>query len=230
MSGTVSYAKSCGVHSFADFDKINNIDEIKSLLVDKNLGIIIGKGQKFSDKEIAMICELLGRDVSEKEVLLLIDTWLNEKIKEFEVDIMTNGADYNKKKADGSFVESAMFEMTCNLDCEVIGVTHPDNIGANNKILGRNTKWLTKSKGDGWGGYDVDVSKPTGATRTTVEFMSGAKDVKLFVVSGGNTTAKELKVYKNLGVDIIMLNLSLDSPGEKVAYELGIEMDNLEDI
>ena len=145
MSGTVSYPMSCGFRSFAEFDKINNIDEIKSLVVDKNLGIIIGKGQKFSDSEIAMICELLGRDVSEDDVLLLINTWLNEKIKEFEVDIMTNGADYKKKNVDGSCVESAMYEMTRNLDCDVIGVTHPDNIGANNKLLGRNTRWLTKS-------------------------------------------------------------------------------------
>ena len=40
--------------------------------------------------------DCLGYNVSESDVLLLIDTWLNDKMKAYEVDIVTNGADYNK--------------------------------------------------------------------------------------------------------------------------------------
>ena len=35
--------------------------------------------------------DCLGYNVSESDVLLLIDTWLNDKMKGYEVDIVTNG-------------------------------------------------------------------------------------------------------------------------------------------
>ncbi len=216
--------------AFSAFDKINTADEIKDVVKNNNLGIIIGKGQAFSDEEMLNVRDCLGYDVSESDVLLLIDTWLNDKMKAYEVDIVTNGADYNKIEENGREKRSTMYEMASNLDYPVIGVTHPSNLGSVDKILGGNTRWLTQSLGDGWGGHDGDVCNPTGATRTTIEFMSDASNVTLFVVSGGHTTAKELEVYHKMGIDIIMLNLNLDSPGEKMARMLGIEMDNLCDI
>lgn len=222
--------KKCVPRAFSAFDKINSTDEIKDVVKNKHLGIIIGKGQRFSDEEMVNVRDCLGYDVSESDVLLLIDTWLNDKMKAYNVDIVTNGADYNKIEENGFEKRSTMYAMASNLDYPVIGVTHPCNLGSANKILGGNTKWLTKSLGDGWGGYEGDVSNPTGATRTTIEFMSDASNVTLFVVSGGHTTAKELEVYHKMGIDIIMLNLNLDSPGEKMANVLGIEMDNLVDI
>ena len=216
--------------AFSAFDKINTTDEIKDVVKNKHLGIIIGKGQAFSDEEMMNVRDCLGYDISESDVLLLIDTWLNDKMKAYEIDIVTNGADYNKIEKDGREKRSTMYAMTSNLDYQVIGVSHPCNLGSVNKILGGNTKWLAKSLGDGWGGHDGDVSNPTGATRTTIEFMSDARDTTLFVVSGGHTTAKELEVYYKMGIDIIMLNLNLCSPAEKMANMLGIEMDNLRDI
>ena len=110
--------------------------------------------------------------------------------------LMTACTDSDKE--DGTEERSTMYAMASNLDYPIIGVTHPCNLDAENKILGENTKWLGKSLGDGWGGHDGNVSKPTGATRTTIEFMSSASNVVLFVVSGGHTTAKELEVYKKL--------------------------------
>jgi len=216
--------------AFSAFDKINTTDEIKDVVKNKHLGIIIGKGQAFSDEEMMNVRDCLGYDISESDVLLLIDTWLNDKMKAYEVDIVSNGADYNKIEKDGREKRSTMYAMASNLDYLVIGVSHPCNLGSVNKILGGNTKWLAKSLGDGWGGHDGDVSNPTGATRTTIEFMSDAVDTTLFVVSGGHTTAKELEVYYKMGIDIIMLNLNLCSPAEKMANMLGIEMDNLRDI
>ena len=38
--------------AFSAFDKINTTDEIKDVVKNKHLGIIIGKGQAFSDEEM----------------------------------------------------------------------------------------------------------------------------------------------------------------------------------
>ena len=54
--------------------------------------------------------------------------------------------------------------------------------------------------------------------------MTYAKKIYLLVVSGGKTTAQELEVYKEMdNVEIIMLNLYLDSPGEIMANNLEIK-------
>ena len=46
--------------------------------------------------------------------------------------------------------------------------------------------------------------------------------------SGGKTTAQELEVYKKMdNVEIIMLNSYLDSPGEIMANNLEIKMEDL---
>ena len=83
--------------------------------------------------------DCLGYDISESDVLLLIDTWLNDKMKAYEIDIVTNGADYNKIEKDGREKRSTMYAMTSNLDYQVIGVSHPCTLGSVNKILGGNT-------------------------------------------------------------------------------------------
>ena len=58
--------------------------------------------------------------------------------------------------------------------------------------------------------------------------MTHAKKIYLLVVSGGKTTAQELEVYKKMdNVEIIMLNLGLDSPGEIMANKLDIMMEDL---
>ena len=58
--------------------------------------------------------------------------------------------------------------------------------------------------------------------------MTHAKKIYLLVVSGGKTTAQELEVYKKMdNVEIIMLNLYLDSPGEIMANNLEIKMEDL---
>ena len=121
-----------------------------------------------------------------------------------------------------------MYEMAYQMNCEMIPVAHPNNFGSKNKYIGNNSKGLLRTDGQGWGGYKNDPSNPTGATKTTLEFMTHAKKIYLLVVSGGKTTAQELEVYKKMdNVEIIMLNLGLDSPGEIMANNLEIKMEDL---
>ena len=110
----------------------------------------------------------------------------------------------------------------------MIAVAHPNNFGSENKYIGNNSKGLLRTDGQGWGGYKNDPSNPNGGTKTTIEFMTHAKKIYLLVVSGGKTTAQELEVYKKMdNVEIIMLNLHLDSPGEIMANKLDISMEDL---
>ena len=44
--------KKCVPRAFSAFDKINSTDEIKDVVKNKHLGIIIGKGQRFSAEDV----------------------------------------------------------------------------------------------------------------------------------------------------------------------------------
>ena len=203
-------------------------DEVERKVYDKTLGILIGKGMSFNNDELEKIGNRFGREITEKDIMRSIHKWLYDKKQELGIDIGTYGADYKKIKDDGSIVGSAMYEMAYQMDCEMIAVAHPDNFGSENKYIGNNSKGLLRTDGQGWGGYKNDSSNPTGGTKTTIEFMLHAKKIYLLVVSGGKTTAQELEVYKKMdNVEIIMLNLGLDSPGEIMANKLDISMEDL---
>ena len=204
------------------------LDEVKKKVHNKTLGILIGKGMSFNNDELEKIGNKMRINVSEIDVMRSIHKWLYDKKQELGIEIGTYGADYIKIKDDGSIVGSAMYEMAYQMNCEMIAVAHPDNFGSKNKYIGNNSKGLLRTDGQGWGGYKNDPSNPTGATKTTIEFMTHAKKIYLLVVSGGKTTAQELEVYKKMdNVEIIMLNLYLDSPGEIMANNLEIKMEDL---
>ena len=202
--------------------------EVKRKVYDKTLGILIGKGMSFNNDELEKIGNRFGKEITEKDIMRSIHKWLFDKKQQLGIELGTYGADYIKIKDDGSIVGSAMYEMAYHFDCEMIAVAHPDNFGSKNKYIGNNSKGLLRTDGQGWGGYKNDPSNPTGATKTTIEFMTHAKKIYLLVVSGGKTTAQELEVYKKMdNVEIIMLNLYLDSPGEIMANNLEIKMEDL---
>tara|TARA_Y100000589_G_C27054675_1_gene588776 strand:- start:216 stop:887 length:672 start_codon:yes stop_codon:yes gene_type:complete len=204
------------------------LEEVNKKVYNKTLGILIGKGMSFNNEELEKIGNKMGRNVTETDIMRSIHKWLYDKKQELGIEIGTYGADYIKIKDDGSIVGSAMYEMAYHFDCEMIAVSHPDNFGSENKYIGNNSKGLLRTDGQGWGGYKNDPSNPTGATKTTIEFMTHAKKIYLLVVSGGKTTAQELEVYKKMdNVEIIMLNLGLDSPGEIMANNLEIKMEDL---
>ena len=197
-----------GVRAFSDY-KLSSLEFMRdSYLKDKNVGVLIGRGQKFNDEY-------------QKEY---VDMWLNEKMKEHNIDLCTNGADYIKRCDNGDIEESYMFEMCKNLDYEVIGVSHPNNLGREDKYLGCNTEYLVKTDGNGWGGVDKDGC-PRGGTKTTVEMTRNCNKVVIFVVSGGHVSAEELRYYKVNGYKIEMIRL--DSPAERVAKELGMLMEEV---
>lgn len=202
--------------------------EVKRKVYDKTLGILIGKGMSFNNDELEKIGNRFGKEITEKDIMRSIHKWLFDKKQQLGIELGTYGADYIKIKDDGSIVGSAMYEMAYHFDCEMIAVAHPDNFGSKNKYIGNNSKGLLRTDGQGWGGYKNDPSNPTGATKTTIEFMTHTKKIYLLVVSGGKTTAQELEVYKKMdNVEIIMLNLYLDSPGEIMANNLEIKMEDL---
>ena len=204
------------------------LDEVKKKVYDKTLGILIGKGMLFTNDELEKIGNKMRTKVSETDVMRSIHKWLYDKKQQFEIEIGTYGADYKKIKEDGSVVGSAMYEMAYHFDSEMIAVAHPNNFGSENKYIGNNSKVLLRTDGIGWGGYKNDPSNPTGGTKTTIEFMLHAKKIYLLVISGGKTTAQELEVYKKMdNIEIIMLNLGLDSPGEIMANNLNIKMEDL---
>ena len=151
LSRTVSATMSNEGRVFNKFERLHTLDEIKDLVKDQTLAIVIGKGKVFDSEELKKISGVMGREVSEEEVMSLIHTWLNEMLKETVTDLATNGSDYNKKKDDGSVERSTMYEMASKLECDVIGVTHPNNVGSCKKFVGNNTKWLIESDGNGWG-------------------------------------------------------------------------------
>ncbi len=203
-------------------------DEVEKKIYGKTLGILIGKGMSFNNDELEKIGNKMRTNVSEIDVMRSIHKWLYDKKQELGIQIGTYGADYKKIKEDGSVVGSAMYEMAYKMDCEMIAVAHPNNFGSENKFIGNNSKGLLRTDGIGWGGYKNDPSNPTGGTKTTIEFMLYSKKIYLLVVSGGKTTAQELEVYKKMdNVEIIMLNLGLDSPGEIMANNLNIKMEDL---
>lgn len=202
--------------------------EVEMKVYNKTLGILIGKGMLFNNAELEKIGNRLGQNVSETDIMRSIHKWLHNKKQELGIEIGTYGADYKKIKEDGSVVGSAMYEMAYHFDCEMIGVSHPNNFDSENKYIGNNTSGLIRTDGGGWGGYTDNPSNPNGATKITIEFMKKAKKNYLLVVSGGKTTAQELEVYKKMdNVEIIMLNLHLDSPGEIMAKKLNIVMEDL---
>jgi len=204
------------------------LDEVKKKVHNKTLGILIGKGMSFNNDELEKIGNKMRINVSEIDVMRSIHKWLYDKKQELGIQIGTYGADYKKIKEDGSVVGSTMYEMAYHMDCEMIAVAHPNNFGSENKFIGNNSKGLLRTDGIGWGGYKNYPSNPTCGTKTTIEFMLHAKKIYLLVVSGGKTTAQELEVYKKMdNVEIIMLNLGLDSPGEIMANNLDIKMEDL---
>ena len=230
LSRTLSETMSNTGRMFSEFERLNTLDEIKELVKDRTLAIVIGKGKEFDDEELKKIRGVMGHEVSEEDVMSLIHTWLNDMIKDTKTDIATNGSDYNKTKDDGSVEKSTMYEMASNLECDVIGVTHPNNVDSCNKFVGNNTKWLIESDGNGWGGHDGNPLNPIAATKTTIDFMEVAKKVYVIVIGGGYTTAKELEVYNKLNVEIRMLDLEVDSPAELNGKILNIKMDKLSDV
>jgi hypothetical protein len=204
------------------------LEEVSKKVNGKNLSILIGKGMSFNNDELKKIGNKFGKEITEKDIMRSIHKWLFDKKQQLGIELGTYGADYIKIKDDGSIVGSAMYEMAYHFDCEMIPVAHPNNFGSKNKYIGNNSKGLLRTDGQGWGGYKNDPSNPTGATKTTIEFMTHAKKIYLLVVSGGKTTAQELEVYKKMdNVEIIMLNLYLDSPGEIMANNLEIKMEDL---
>ena len=220
MSSTVSVA----FNTLPEF----TLEEVQQKIYDKTIGILIGKGMSFNNDELEKIGNRFGKKISEKDIMRSIHKWLYDKKQQLGIEIGTYGADYIKIKEDGTVIGSAMYEMAYYFDCEMIAVAHPNNFGSKNKYIGNNSKGLLKTDGQGWGGYKDDPSNPTGATKTTIEFMTHAKKIYLLVVSGGKTTAQELEVYKKMdNVEIIMLNLHLDSPGEIMANNLEIKMEDL---
>lgn len=220
----MSSTESVAFNTFPEY----TLDEVNRKVFDKTIGILIGKGMSFNNDELEKIGNRLGHIVSETEIMRSIHKWLFDKKQELGIEIGTYGADYKKIKLDGSFVGSAMYEMAYHFDCEMIGVSHPDNFGSENKFIGNNSKGLLRTDGQGWGGYKNDPSNPTGGTKTTIEFIIQAKKIYLLVISGGKTTAQELEVYKRMdNVEIIMLNLGLNSPGEITANILNIKMEDL---
>ena len=220
MSSTVSVA----FNTLPEF----TLEEVQQKIYDKTIGILIGKGMSFNNDELEKIGNRFGKKISEKDIMRSIHKWLYDKKQQLGIEMGTYGADYIKIKEDGTVVGSAMYEMAYYFDCEMIAVAHPNNFGSKNKYIGNNSKGLLKTDGQGWGGYKDDPSNPTGATKTTIEFMTHAKKIYLLVVSGGKTTAQELEVYKKMdNVEIIMLNLHLDSPGEIMANNLEIKMEDL---
>jgi hypothetical protein len=203
-------------------------DDVKRKVYNKTLGILIGKGMSFNNDELEKIGNNMGQNVSETDIMRSIHKWLFDKKQELGIEIGTYGADYKKIKEDGSVIDSAMYEMAYHFNCEMIAVAHPNNFDSENKFIGNNSKGLLRTDGIGWGGYKNDSSNPTGGTKTTIEFMLYAKKIYLLVVSGGKTTAQELEVYKKMdNVEIIMFNLGLDSPGEIMANNLNIKMEDL---
>ena len=220
MSSTVSVA----FNTLPEF----TLEEVQQKIYDKTIGILIGKGMSFNNDELEKIRNRFGKEITEKDIMRSIHKWLYDKKQQLGIEMGTYGADYIKIKEDGTVIGSAMYEMAYQMDCEMIAVAHPNNFGSKNKYIGNNSKGLLKTDGQGWGGYKVDPSNPTGATKTTIEFMTHAKKIYLLVVSGGKTTAQELEVYKKMdNVEIIMLNLHLDSPGEIMANNLEIKMEDL---
>lgn len=212
------------------FDTFNEytLEEVSKKVNGKNLSILIGKGMSFNNDELEKIGNKFGKEITEKDIMRSIHKWLFDKKQQLGIELGTYGADYIKIKDDGSIVGSAMYEMAYHFECEMIPVAHPNNFGSKNKYIGNNSKGLLRTDGQGWGGYKNDPSNPTGATKTTIEFMTHAKKIYLLVVSGGKTTAQELEVYKKMdNVEIIMLNLYLDSPGEIMANNLEIKMEDL---
>ena len=204
------------------------LEEVSKKVNGKNLSILIGKGMSFNNDELEKIGNKFGKEITEKDIMRSIHKWLFDKKQQLGIELGTYGADYIKIKDDGSIVGSAMYEMAYHFECEMIPVAHPNNFGSKNKYIGNNSKGLLRTDGQGWGGYKNDPSNPTGATKTTIEFMTHAKKIYLLVVSGGKTTAQELEVYKKMdNVEIIMLNLYLDSPGEIMANNLEIKMEDL---
>lgn len=204
------------------------LEEVSKKVNGKNLSILIGKGMSFNNDELEKIGNRFGKEITEKDIMRSIHKWLFDKKQQLGIELGTYGADYIKIKDDGSIVGSAMYEMAYHFDCEMIPVAHPNNFGSKNKYIGNNSKGLLRTDGQGWGGYKNDPSNPTGATKTTIEFMTHAEKIYLLVVSGGKTTAQELEVYKRMdNVEIIMLNLYLDSPGEIMANNLEIKMEDL---
>lgn len=220
MSSTVSVA----FNTLPEF----TLEEVQQKIYDKTIGILIGKGMSFNNDELEKIGNRFGKEITEKDIMRSIHKWLYDKKQQLGIEMGTYGADYIKIKEDGTVIGSAMYEMAYYFDCEMIAVAHPNNFGSKNKYIGNNSKGLLKTDGQGWGGYKDDPSNPTGATKTTIEFMTHAKKIYLLVVSGGKTTAQELEVYKKMdNVEIIMLNLHLDSPGEIMANNLEIKMEDL---
>ena len=204
------------------------LEEVQQKIFNKTLAILIGKGMTFNNDELEKIGNRFGKEITEKDIMRSIHKWLFDKKQQLGIELGTYGADYIKIKEDGTVVGSAMYEMAYQMDCEMIPVAHPNNFGSENKYIGNNSKGLLRTDGQGWGGYKNEPSNPTGATKTTIEFMTHAKKIYLLVVSGGKTTAQELEVYKKMdNVEIIMLNLYLDSPGEIMANNLEIKMEDL---
>ena len=110
----------------------------------------------------------------------------------------------------------------------MIAVSHPNNFNSKTKYIGNNSKKILRTDGLGWGGYTEVHLNPIGGTKKTIEFMTHSKKIYLLVVSGGKTTSQELEIYKKMdNVEIVMLNLWLDSPGEIMANKLDITMDDL---
>ena len=220
----MSATKAITFNTLSEFTSV----EVEMKVYNKTLGILIGKGMLFNNTELEKIGNRLGQNVSETDIMRSIHKWLHNKKQELGIEIGTYGADYKKIKENGSVVGSAMYEMGYHFDCEMIPVSHPDNFGSKNKYIGNNSKSLLRTDGHGWGGYTDTPLNPKGGTKKTLEFMIQAKKIYLLVVSGGKTTAQELEVYKKMdNVEIIMLNLGLDSPGEIMANNLEIKMEDL---
>jgi len=220
----MSSTESVAFNTLSEF----TLEEVQQKVYNKTIGILIGKGMSFNNDELEKIGNNMRQNVSETTIMKSIHKWLYNKKQELGIEIGTYGADYIKIKEDGTVVGSAMYEMAYHFDCEMIAVAHPNNFGSKNKYIGNNSKSLLRTDGQGWGGYKNDPSNPTGGTKTTIEFILHSKKIYLLVVSGGKTTAQELEVYKKMdNVEIIMLNLGLDSPGEIMANNLNIKMEDL---
>ena len=190
---------------FSDFD-LTELSCMKDDLKGKNIGIVIGRGQEFRDK-------------NQKKVIY---EWLKEEMANDSTDMITYGADYKKLKENYSVETSFIYEIISNLnEYTAIAVTNPVNLNSEVKYLASNTKYLISSEDEScWGGGTV--GNPKGATKTTIDMCSKCNKIVLYVIDGGNVSAEELEIYYNMGVEIKMYRL--DTPAVKKAKELGIKM------
>ena len=74
LSRTVSATMSNEGRVFNKFERLHTLDEIKDLVKDQTLAIVIGKGKVFDSEELKKISGVMGREVSEEEVMSLIHT------------------------------------------------------------------------------------------------------------------------------------------------------------